>query len=70
MDALWLFLSFAIGSAGLGLFIYGKRQARPPQLVTGLLMMGYPYFVANVWIMAGVAAALIGLLWVAVRMGW
>lgn len=69
MDAAWLFLSLVIGSLGLALFIYGKKQARIPQLVVGILMMGYPYFVSNVWLMSGIAAALVAGLWIAIRMG-
>ena len=69
MDGLCLLLSLAIGSVGLGLFIYGKKQGRLPPLVTGLLMMGYPYFVTNPWIMAGIAVALIASLWIATRKG-
>jgi hypothetical protein len=65
-----LFLSLLIGSIGLALFLYGKKQARIPQLVGGLLLMAYPYFVSNLYLMGGIALGLIGLLWVAVKAGW
>ena len=64
-----LFLSMVIGSVGLGLFIYGKKQARLPQVVTGFVLMLYPYFVPNGWVMLAIAVALLGVLWLVVRFG-
>ena len=54
----------------MGFFIYGKKQARIPQIVLGILMMVYPYFISNLWLMSGIALGLVGLLWVGIRMGW
>lgn len=65
-----LFASFAIGLVGMGLFLYGKKQARAPQLVVGIAMMIYPYFVPGALWMLLVAAALIGLLVLAGKAGW
>jgi hypothetical protein len=62
--------SFLIGTVGLGLFLYGKKQRRGPQLAVGLALMGFPYFVPSAWVMVGIAAGLIGLLWVAVKRDW
>ena len=42
-----LLLSFLFGGIGLGVFIYGKRQARMLLLVVGLALMIYPYFVSS-----------------------
>lgn len=69
-DPTVLFLSMIIGSIGFGLFIYGKKQARWPQLVVGLTMLVYPYFTATVGPLLGVAVALVAALWWAVRLGW
>ena len=65
-----LLLSMTIGSVGMGLFIYGKKQTRIPQLAAGVLLMIYPYFVPDLWVMGGIAGALLLLLWGAVRMGY
>jgi hypothetical protein len=65
-----LFLSLVIGSIGLALFIYGKRQSRLPQLVGGLLLMAYPYFIGNLWLLGGIAAGILFLVWGAVKMGY
>lgn len=65
-----LLVSMFIGSIGLALFLYGKKQARIPQLVAGIVLMAYPYFISNLWLMAGIAAALLALLWTAVKLGY
>lgn len=70
LDAGSLIASFIIGSIGLVAFMYGKRQGRFPQMVVGLVMMLYPYFVPNVAIMAVVAVVLLAGLWLSVRFGW
>jgi hypothetical protein len=69
-DPLWLFLSLIPGGIGFVLFVYGKKQERPPQLVAGLSMMVYPYFATDVASLV-VVGALIGLAcWGAIRLGW
>ena len=65
-----LMLSMLIGSVGLGLFIYGRKQTRPPQLIVGILLMIYPYFIPNLLLMAAVGLALLAILWGAVKMGY
>ena len=65
-----LFASIVIGAVGFALFVYGKKQQRIPQLVTGIALMGYPYFVSGVWAMVGVAVALVAGLWAAIRAGF
>ena len=65
-----LLAGFAVSTVGLGFFMYGKKQARPPQLLFGLISLVYPYFVASpAWIFA-IFALLLGVLWLAVRLGW
>jgi hypothetical protein len=65
-----LFLSFVIGLVGLGLFIYGKKQQRLPQLISGILFMVYPYFTPTITSMLVIGAIVGAGLWWAVRMGW
>jgi hypothetical protein len=64
-----LLASVLIGSVGMGLFVYGKRQRRGPHLVVGVLLMVYPYLVPNVALMFGIGAALCGLLYLATYVG-
>lgn len=65
----WFFTSLLVSSVGLGLFLYGKKQARAPQLVSGLAMMIYPAFVASPLLMLAICALLTAGTWFAVRAG-
>ena len=47
-DPTLLMLSLLPSGAGFALFLYGRKQRRWPQLVGGLVLMVYPYFVASV----------------------
>lgn len=69
LDPAWLFLSLLTGAIGFSLFLYGKREARTPQLVIGLLFMVYPYFTGTVTSLLVVGAILGGVLWFLVRTG-
>jgi hypothetical protein len=65
-----MFLSLALGFIGMGLFIYGKKQSRLPQLIAGAVFMIYPYLVTDPTWMLLVGLAVAAGLWVALRMGW
>jgi hypothetical protein len=69
-NATSLLLSVLISAVGVGFFLYGKKQQRWPHLVVGIVLMGYTYFVSSVAVMVAIAVALVGALWLAVRMGW
>jgi hypothetical protein len=69
MDGNVLIAGFLVSTIGFGFFMYGKKQSRAPQLVTGIALMVYPYFVWNVaWVLA-IAPVLVGLMWLGIRMG-
>ncbi|MEZ4271877.1 MAG: hypothetical protein R3C68_10750 [Myxococcota bacterium] len=65
-----LFASVVVSAMGLGFFLYGKRQARPFQLVAGLTLMIFPYFVESASWMLGIAAVVVAGLWLGLRSGW
>jgi hypothetical protein len=69
IDGNAVLLSMVIGGIGFVAFAYGKKQSRYPQMVAGLLLMGYPYFVSNVWAMLGIGAAIVAALFVVVKLG-
>ena len=69
-DPTALLASLLIGVAGFALFVYGRKQQRFPQLLVGLALMIYPYFIDGALLMTGIAAALLALLWGATRLGW
>jgi hypothetical protein len=65
-----LFVSFLISGVGFVLFSFGKKMERVPQLVTGLVLMVFPYFVSGILPMLGISALLLVGLWVALYNGW
>ncbi|HFB64232.1 MAG TPA: amino acid transport protein [Aeromonadales bacterium] len=48
-------------AVGLGYFIYGRKQKTVVPLVCGLVLMIYPYFVGNVYVLIfiGIVVALL-----------
>jgi hypothetical protein len=69
LDPNVLLLSLLFSSIGFVFFAYGKKQSRFPHMVAGVTLMIYPYFVSNLIAMTAVGAAVIALLWLAVRLG-
>ena len=61
--------SFLVSSIGYVLFHYGRKSARFPQLVSGLVLMVFPVFVPGVAWTLGIAGAVLGLLWAGLRTG-
>jgi len=45
-----LLAAFIFGCVGLGAFSYGKKLRLWQPMVIGLCLMGYPWFVTNVWL--------------------
>ncbi len=65
----WVMTSLLVGSIGAGFFIYGKKQARIPQLLAGILITIDSGVVSSpVWMCVG-AAVVLGAMWGAVRAG-
>ncbi|MBK6695224.1 MAG: amino acid transport protein [Myxococcales bacterium] len=69
MDGAALLVSMLVGLVGFAIFVYGKRQSRLPHLLAGVVMMLYPYFVDSAAFSAGIAVAVGGALFAAVRLG-
>ena len=69
LDGNSLVLSLIIGCVGFVCFVYGKKQRRFPQMLAGVILSIYPYFVSNLMLMAAIAVAVLVLLGVAVRLG-
>ena len=66
----FLVASGLIGTVGFALLIYGKRRRSSVQMLGGVVLMIFPYFVANVPAMVGIAVGIFGLTWLATRQGW
>jgi len=69
LSAGWLFAGLMVSTIGFGLFIYGKKQTRLPQLLAGIVMMVYPGFVASPALIYAIGGGLCLGVWVAVRSG-
>ena len=55
-----LFAALLFGVIGLAAFLYGKKQAKIGPLVLGLLLMIYPYFISETWILYAIGVAMTG----------
>jgi hypothetical protein len=69
LDPATLVASIFISLVGWGFFRYGRKMKRTPQVVLGVVLMGYPYVVTNVIAMFAIAAVLIGGFWYALKQG-
>src|SRR3569832_1384905 len=58
-DTSLLLWGLLFSSIGLGYFIYGRKQRAIVQLLSGLALMVFQYFVANVYVFVGTGAVLI-----------
>ena len=65
MSTAWLLWGVLFSAAGLGYFIYGKRQQAIVPLVCGLVLMIYPYFITNLLVLVLIGALLMVLPWLA-----
>ena len=59
-----LFGGLVFGVIGMGVFMYGKKQARMSPLAIGVALMVYPYFVDRAWLVWTIGVALCGGLYV------
>lgn len=53
-----LFGALIFGVIGLAAFLYGKKQAKIGPLIGGLLLMIYPYFISETWMLYAIGVAL------------
>jgi hypothetical protein len=65
----WLVSSLCVGSVGVGLFVYGRKQARLPQFLAGVALLAESSFVPSVAWMLALAAVILVALWGALRTG-
>jgi hypothetical protein len=69
LDGNSILASILVSSIGFVAFAYGKKMSRLPQMLAGILLMGFPYFVSSVPLMLGIAAGLIALMAVMIKLG-
>lgn len=69
-DPTSLVISFLISSIGFVLLQYGRKMSRPPQMLAGIVLLVFPYFVPGIGWMLGIAATLLLMLWVGLQRGY
>ncbi|MFT4177000.1 MAG: hypothetical protein QM627_10130 [Luteolibacter sp.] len=58
-----LLAGLVFGTIGLASVNYGRKLDLWKPVGIGLLLIAYPYFVSNVWLMWGIGVGLLVLLW-------
>jgi hypothetical protein len=62
MDSGTIIAGFIISTVGFSFFLYGKKQARIPQLLVGILLMVAPFLVRDpLWMSVSAVLLLVGL---------
>jgi hypothetical protein len=65
-----ILLALIPNAIGFVLLVYGKKQARIPQMIAGLLFLAYPYVIDTTLPLILVGLAIGAGLWLALRLGW
>lgn len=68
-DPMSLVSGLFVGLIGMALFIFGKKQQRPPALLAGVVLSVLPMVVASAAILWGLTAACLGGLYLFGREG-
>jgi hypothetical protein len=59
LSATTLFIGLITGAIGLGYFIYGKKQSLLIFMLSGVVLMIYPYFLSSPWTLVGIGLCFI-----------
>jgi hypothetical protein len=70
LDGDSILASLLVSGIGFVVFAYGRKQVRYPQILAGLALLVFPYFVPSVVPMFAIALAILVALWGAVRWGF
>jgi hypothetical protein len=62
--------SLLMSSIGVVLLTYGRKMSRAPQLIAGVILLVYPYFVGSVVTVLGIGAGVLLLMWLAIVRGF
>jgi hypothetical protein len=69
LDPSYLAAAFVVSSIGFVMFMYGKRQHRPVQLASGLLLLLLPFLVRDGLLLSVAAAIVCAAVWGSVKAG-
>jgi hypothetical protein len=65
----WLFATMTASTVGFGVFTYGRKELRLPQIVIGLILMIVPGFLGSTALVWGILFGLLAVLWIGTRAG-
>lgn len=69
-DGAGILVSLFVSAIGFVLFSYGKKMTRAPQVLTGITLMAFPYFLSGVWVILAIATVILLVLWGVLHLGW
>ena len=69
LDPAFLVVSLIVSSVGFVMFMYGKKQHRPVQLGSGLLLMLVPFFVRDPLALGSASIVVCAIVWGSVKAG-
>jgi len=58
LDMSTILWGFLFGTIGFGFFTYGRKQKAIVPLICGLVLMVFPYFIANTILLVAIGVAL------------
>jgi hypothetical protein len=62
--------SIFVSGIGFVFFSYGKKMTRVPQMLGGICLLAFPYFVSSALATLAIGALLIGAIILALRLGY
>lgn len=69
LDPAYMLVALVASSIGFVMLVYGKKQHRPLQLGTGLILLVLPMFVRGALPLGLISAALCAAVWAGVKAG-
>ncbi|MEJ2368976.1 MAG: hypothetical protein P8Z49_11680 [Acidobacteriota bacterium] len=65
-----LLVSLLVSTVGWGIYRYGRKAGRGPQVIGGILLMIFPYFIGSIlWILV-ISVLACAVIWWLVRVGY
>lgn len=63
LDPYSILAGFIFSTIGMGAFAYGRKLDLWQPRAIGLVLLIYPYFISNAWLLWGLGVGLLILLW-------
>lgn len=60
-DPAYMMWTILFSALGFGYFQYGRKQGRSVPLISGIVLMIYPYFIPNIYAMVAIGCVITAL---------